>query len=238
MPVSCIIAAYNEQQRIAGVISSVIKSKSVDEIIVIDDCSQDNTKDEVRKFKSVKLLVNTKNIGKLESLDRGVKFSTGKIVLFLDADLVGLTPTDVNNLIAPVKNCTAQISLSYRKADPFFFKYIIPSSIFLTGERVLLKKDFFEITKNYPATGFEFEILSNYYFLVKHQKIAVVAIDKLRNVMKIQKYGFPHGLLNDFKICLNLIKRFGLPEIIKQIFLISVKFQFLRFISGKKTIIF
>lgn len=235
--ISCIIAAYNEQKRIADVILSVIKSHSVDEIIVVDDCSEDKTKDEVRKIKGVNLLVNNKNLGKLESLVRGVNFSRGKILLFLDADLLGLTATDVKNLIEPVKSGIAQMSLSYRGADPFFFKYIIPSSLFLTGERVLAKKDFWEIVKNYPASGFEFEILSNYYFLTKRQKIAAVTMDNLRNVMKFEKYGFPFGLLNDFRVCLSLIRKFGLPEIIKQIVLISLRFQFFRRLSGEKTVL-
>ncbi len=235
--VSCIIPAYNEQGRILGVISAVIASKGVDEIIVVDDCSGDNTCDDVKKIKGVKLLINTKNLGKLESLTKGVKFSRGKILLFLDADLTGLTAANVKNLIEPVKNGIAQMSLSYRGADPFLFKYIIPSSIFLTGERVLPKKDFWEIAKNFSATGFEFEILSNYYFLEKRQKIAVVTMDKVRNVMKFKKYGFFAGWINDFKITFDLIRRFGLAEIINQVFLISIKFQWKRLLTRKKTVI-
>ena len=54
--ISVIVPAYNEEKKIGGVLKSLINSSLVDEIIIINDGSNDNTLSIVRKFKKIKLI--------------------------------------------------------------------------------------------------------------------------------------------------------------------------------------
>ncbi|MEM3369296.1 MAG: glycosyltransferase [Candidatus Micrarchaeia archaeon] len=88
--VSFIIPAYNEEETIVETINSVLKSdypKNKLEIIVVNDGSSDGTADVVRSIKDKRVkLINKKNSGKADSLNRGIKEAKGEIIVTLDAD--------------------------------------------------------------------------------------------------------------------------------------------------------
>jgi dolichyl-phosphate beta-glucosyltransferase len=91
--ISVVIPAYNEEKRIEPTLKKVIDylKKKFDkyEIIVVDDCSKDNTNKIVSKYKKekVKILRNEKNKGKGYSVKRGILESKYSLVLFSDSDL-------------------------------------------------------------------------------------------------------------------------------------------------------
>lgn len=88
--VSFIIPAYNEEETIVGTIKSVLESdypKNKLEIIVVNDGSSDRTADVVKTIKDKRVkLINKKNSGKADSLNRGIKEAKGEIIVTLDAD--------------------------------------------------------------------------------------------------------------------------------------------------------
>ncbi len=98
MEISVIIPAYNEENRIEPTVKRVIYylEHNFDkyEIIVVDDCSTDNTHNIVSKYKknNVKILRNKKNKGKGYSVKRGILDANYSLVLFSDSDLA--TPID------------------------------------------------------------------------------------------------------------------------------------------------
>ena len=100
--IAAIIPAYNEAERIGEVLGVLTRTARIREIIVVDDCSTDNTAEVVLKFRTVKLLRNSRNRGKSYSLERGVNATDAKILFFCDADLRGLTPRIVSQTIQPV----------------------------------------------------------------------------------------------------------------------------------------
>ena len=66
--ISCIIPSYNEEKRIIEVIQTVIRHPHVNEIIIVDDGSKDNTKKVIEDFlttvpdvNNVRLIVHPKN---------------------------------------------------------------------------------------------------------------------------------------------------------------------------------
>ena len=93
---SIVIPAYNSQFTIGRLLGSVGRSNNVDfeeiEVIVADDKSDDGTAKEVKKFvkfiKFLKLVKLKVNSGPARARNTGVKLARGKIILFLDADVV------------------------------------------------------------------------------------------------------------------------------------------------------
>ncbi len=102
--IAAIIPAYNEGSRIGNVLKVLSETEILDEIIVVNDGSSDNTSENVRKFAKIKLLENDKNMGKAYSLQRGIDSTDANILFFCDADLKNLTPKIVTEIIKPVIN--------------------------------------------------------------------------------------------------------------------------------------
>ena len=86
MKLSVVVPVYNEGKNILILLDKIKKNISHDdEIIVVEDGSDDDTLSEIKKFKC-KLIVHKKNIGKGQSLIDGINYSNGDIILFLDGD--------------------------------------------------------------------------------------------------------------------------------------------------------
>ena len=110
---SVIIPAYNEEKTIAGIIKKVIgiKIKGVaKDIIIVNDCSTDNTKKILEKInnKSVKILSHKKNMGKGSSIRTGLEYARGDIILIQDADLE-YSPEEYEKLLSPIINGKAEV---------------------------------------------------------------------------------------------------------------------------------
>ena len=86
MKVSVVIPTFNRATLLERAIWSVFsQSKKVDEIIVIDDGSTDNTKDVIKKFPTLKYFY-FKNQGVSFARNEGIKLSTNRWIAFLDSD--------------------------------------------------------------------------------------------------------------------------------------------------------
>ena len=108
---SIIIPCYNEidtiEELIFRVKSSNIHSK---EIIIIDNCSTDGTREFLENLKDESLIIifNNRNIGKGGSLAKGFSIASGDITLIQDADLE-YNPREYEKLIAPIIDGNADV---------------------------------------------------------------------------------------------------------------------------------
>ena len=98
--VTIIIPVFNEVNYIDNVINRVNKNlKFKKQIIVIDDCSTDGTRQIIKKNKNVdKKIFHKKNLGKGAAIKSAVPYIKGDIVVIQDADLE-YNPKDLNKLI-------------------------------------------------------------------------------------------------------------------------------------------
>lgn len=84
---SIIIPTYNSAKEIEKAIDSVKKQTFKNyEIIVIDDCSTDNTLDVLKEIDDIKVIKNQENIKAGGSRNKGIEASKGEYIIFLDAD--------------------------------------------------------------------------------------------------------------------------------------------------------
>lgn len=84
-----VVTVYNKEKYIKQCIQSVLNQTCDDfELIVIDDCSQDNSIKIVEEFddKRIKIIKNIKNEGVSSSRNTALKFAQGKYIYFVDCD--------------------------------------------------------------------------------------------------------------------------------------------------------
>ena len=94
--VSVIIPALNEEKTIREVINLVGRSGIVDEILLIDDKSHDNT---IKQSRLPKVRIYTSPIiGKGNSMRDGMLLAKNEAIVYLDADIVTYPPILLNSL--------------------------------------------------------------------------------------------------------------------------------------------
>ena len=87
-----IIPVYNSEKFIKKCITSILNQNFFDyEIIIINDCSTDRSSKICQKLKhdnlnKIKLIRNDKNLGAGQSRNLGLKYASGKYIIFLDSD--------------------------------------------------------------------------------------------------------------------------------------------------------
>lgn len=87
MRFSVIVPVYNIEKYIKRCIESVQMQDFKDvEIIVIDDCSTDNTKEEMKKISGIKIIEHNENKCLGAARNSGMEIATGEYIIFLDGD--------------------------------------------------------------------------------------------------------------------------------------------------------
>lgn len=156
--IAAIIPAYNEEKRIKNVLEVLTQSQIFEEIIVVDDGSTDNTKSVVERF-PVTYLRNEKNIGKGLSLDRGVQLTRASILFFCDADLYGLSPDIIKEIISPVIHKKVDMFIGIR--NNIMQKSFMPFAK-LSGDRAL-RRELWNILPNFYKRRYRNEVGLNFY---------------------------------------------------------------------------
>ena len=112
MKVSIIIPVFNEVNTVKLLLDKVIENSPNDrEIIIIDDFSNDGTRELLKNSlnkKIDKLILNQKNFGKGYSVRQGIKEASGDVILIQDADLE-YNPSDYKRLLNPIVKYDADV---------------------------------------------------------------------------------------------------------------------------------
>lgn len=99
--VSIIIPAYNEGAAIGEVLERLLALPLKTEIIVVDDGSQDDTRDIVAVYEDVRLIKHPYNIGNGAAIKTGIRVARGDVLLMMDGDGQH-QPGDVPRLVSGV----------------------------------------------------------------------------------------------------------------------------------------
>ena len=204
MKVSCIIPAYNEGPRIAAVTSVLSKCDFIDEILVVNDGSADNTAEAARAT-GIEVLSLPVNMGKGAAVSRGISATSGEIILLLDADLVGLTKKHVQDLLAPVIRGDADMSIGIFRGGRVFTDLAQLTTSFLSGQRTL-KRSLIEPSE-LENTKYGLETVLTQIASEKSLVVKKVYLDDLTQVVKEEKMGLAKGSRQRFKMYWHVIKQ-------------------------------
>lgn len=165
MKVSCIIPAYNEEKTIASIIDTVKRVNEVNEIIVVSDGSTDATAI-VAKQAGAKVIELQENMGKGAAVKIGIENAKNDIVMLLDADLIGLNEQHVLDLLLPVLNDEADMTVGIFVNGRLTTDLAQKIAPFLSGQRVLKKHIFYNID-NIEFTKYGIEVALTRYLRKK-----------------------------------------------------------------------
>ena len=117
MKFSVIMPAFNEEGTIENSIARVLAEEFIDEIVIVNDGSTDNTRMILDGLSGsrVKIAHHRVNLGKGAAIRTGLNRVTGDIVAIQDADLE-YDPADLKTLIAPIKSGLADVVYGSRFA--------------------------------------------------------------------------------------------------------------------------
>jgi glycosyltransferase involved in cell wall biosynthesis len=122
---SVVIPCYNEEGNIAECIRQVPTMGAWTEVIVVDDGSTDNTRQEVQKAMQtdsrVRLIVFDKNQGKAKAVQAGFEAARGDVLMILDADMA-VTPEELPKFLRPLQNSSADFVNGTRLVYPMHGK--------------------------------------------------------------------------------------------------------------------
>ena len=218
--ISCIICAFNEAPRIAAVLAVASEHPLVQEVIVVDDGSTDDTVEIVKRFPSVRLISYSVNRGKSFAMATGVAEACGDFLMLLDADLKGLAAEHLTALATPVLSGKAEVSFSLRQNSLLIFRAI--GLDFVSGERVIRRELLSEALEEvYELPRFGIEVFMNRKIIARQLSIAVADWPKVTQSRKTEKLGYWKGIRAEWRMIVDLL------QVVYPVLLISQTWQLL-----------
>lgn len=200
-----LVTAYNEEQTIGDVLDGLKAAPSIDQVHVVDDGSTDATRAEaLARGVQVTSLPLRVPVGQaiMEHLD---VVDEDCLILWCDADLVGLTPAHIEALVARYRRGDVSQSLSSRAVPPSWpaplqtapirwgWKYLFGP---ISGERLMRRRDFvaaISVSRRLGWTemmrGYGIVLFLNWYLKAYGSGNAITYLPGLRQRQKFQKWG-------------------------------------------------
>lgn len=195
LKVTALVPAYNEEKTICRVLGVLNNSRLIDEIVVVDDASKDNTLKVVKGFKKgkgkkkVKVVALKKNKGKGGAVREGAKAVSNEIVFLCDADLRGFKEEHLKKILAPFKKNRKVMSAGLRDYGWLGRKMYSQSFMpLIAGERALPLSVLKKALKSKLVEGYGLETVLNHYCRKKRIPCMRNVLIGLQHTTKVKKW--------------------------------------------------
>lgn len=236
---SCLIPAYNEAKRISQVLSVLSSSQRLDQLVVVDDGSSDETSAVVEhNFPHVKLITLKKNNGKIATVKEGLKEINSDKTFLCDADLSQLKIEEVHAALDQfAKKSDLEMIILKRvneikelleetknmlKVDlpdlglEFKPKTLERLSCLLSGERIIKTSTLKKILQESNAEGYALEVVINQY-IFEHQLDSCWMPSQAVGSLKIEQLGILPFINKYISMHLNLVQQLGTKQYLQQL---------------------
>jgi glycosyltransferase involved in cell wall biosynthesis len=187
MDVGVIIPAFNEEERLPGVLSVVTACPFVRQVIVVDDGSQDNTARVAEQF-GVRVIRLAHNRGKAAAVWVALQEIRQPIVVLLDADLKGLRPDHVDALVRPVALDSVDMTLGIFKGGRIWTDLWHRLPPWATGERALPLERMHQLP-DFSDLGYGLEVTLSKFAGEHHWRVRTVMLQGVSHITKEEKLG-------------------------------------------------
>lgn len=191
--VSIIIAAYNEAATVGRVVSEVIGHPQAIEVIVVDDGSTDDTARSASAA-GARLVRLTENGGKAAALEAGVAEAGSDVLLFLDADISGLTHEVISGIIRPVVDGDVAMHVGLRARKTLWLNRLLRVFPIIGGERALTRS-IWELVPERHKRGYRIEVALNYTAKRFGRGMSFALVTGITHRTKESKFGWRRGLV-------------------------------------------
>ena len=192
--VSVVIAAFNEAQTIVESVAEALQCPGAREVIVVDDGSCDLTADLAASAGATKVIRLARNSGKAAAMAAGVAEACSDIILFLDADITGLTPDKMSSIVQPVVDGRFEMYVGVRARKTIWLNRLLRYTPIIGGERAVTRRLWNSVPQHYRE-GFKIEIALNHRAKQFERKMGFALITGTVHQIKEKKYGLLEGLL-------------------------------------------
>lgn len=192
MKVAAVVPAYNEKERISTVLEAIKAAEMVDEIVVVCDGSTDGTYESVAGDPEVKAVKLQTNQGKGSAMRAGAENTDADVVLFLDADLIGMDGPKVDAIVEPVVRDEADMSIGIFKAGRTSTDFAQVLAPYISGQRAMRRDTFLSIPRlDEVRSGVETAITK--FSRARRLRVRRVDLEGCTHCMKEEKLGFVKG---------------------------------------------
>ncbi len=207
MKVAVIIPAYNEEPRIGNVLRAVTRASLPHEVIVVSDASQDRTAHVARGY-GVRVLELPFNTGKGGAMAAGAAATDAEIIAFVDADLSGLQPEHVDQIIRPLLDNRCDMCIGVFRGGKFWSDTAQRISPYISGQRAM-KRDLFNSIPFLSEIRMGVEVTINTYAKRHRARVLRTVLRGVSNTYKERKLGLVKGVAARTKMYAEIVRAMG-----------------------------
>ncbi|MDF2591948.1 MAG: putative glycosyl transferase family 2 protein [Clostridia bacterium] len=215
MCITAIIPAYNEEQTIGSILDCLIHVEIITQIIVVSDGSTDETAAVAARY-DIELIDLSENVGKGGAMKAGIERCINDNILFLDADLIGLTTQHVNDLIMPVISNDVDMTIGIFKNGRMVTDLAQKVTPYLSGQRAI-KKVLLDKIPNIDISRYGVEVALTKFADKNSIRTKEVYLEDMTHVTKEEKLGIIKGMHARFKMYWDIVKVFSNDDSEEQI---------------------